>query len=111
VSTPAQLVRANGLDVDYVGIGPIFSTATKTDADAPCGCDGLTQMRRDTHHLVVAIGGIHVDNAASVMAAGAHGVAVVSAICSAADPAQAARELRRCLAGAGADTLVLPTRT
>lgn len=97
VNTQADLVRANALDVDYLGVGPVYSTATKTDADAPCGCAGVQQIRASTHHRLVGIGGIQRDNAAAVMAAGADGVAVVSAICAAHDPAQAAHELALCL--------------
>jgi len=86
---------ALGLPVDYLGAGPVFATATKKDAGAPQGIAGLTAMLSLATVPVVAIGGIGPDNAAAVTAAGANGVAVVSAICSAPDPCRAAAALRR----------------
>ena len=56
--------------------------------------DSLRQVRAATALPLVAIGGIHAGNAAEVLAAGADGLAVVSAICAAAEPALATRELR-----------------
>jgi thiamine-phosphate pyrophosphorylase len=86
---------ARGLPVDYLGAGPIFATATKKDAGAPQGLDGLSEMLALAEVPVVAIGALGPDNAAGVMACGASGLAVVSAICSAADPRTAAAALRR----------------
>lgn len=90
---------AIGLPVDYLGAGPVFATATKKDAGAPQGLAGLRRMVALAQVPVVAIGAISLDNAASVMAAGAAGLAVVSAICSAPDPRLAAGELRRIVLG------------
>ena len=72
--------------LDYVGLGPIYPTATKSDAAAPVGLDGLAQIRAMSSVPIVAIGGIGVDNAQAVMQQGADGIAVVSAICSAERP-------------------------
>ena len=85
---------ARGEPVDYLGAGPVFATATKQDAGAPQGIDGLARMIALAEVPVVAIGAVTAANAAAVMAAGAAGLAVVSAICAALDPEAAARELR-----------------
>jgi thiamine-phosphate pyrophosphorylase len=87
----AQLVDASV--VDYVGVGPVFDTPTKLDAARPLGLRGATEVCRVLSLPTVAIGGIHHGNAARVRAAGVDGIAVVSAICSARDPADAARRL------------------
>lgn len=99
VETMAQVKQAEQLDVDYLGVSPVFATATKTDTAEPWGLDGLRRLRLVTRHLLVAIGGIHEGNAADVLLAGADGVAVVSAICAAPDPRVAASTLRRAVAG------------
>lgn len=81
--------------VDYVGVGPVYPTGSKADAGDAIGLDGLSALRALLALPVVAIGGIDEANAAEVMARGVQGVAVVSAICGAADPQAAARALRR----------------
>ncbi len=84
---------------DYVGLGPIFPTKTKSDAAEPIGLDGVSQVRAltDMHGMhgmpMVAIGGIDVHHAAEIIENGADGVAVVSAICSAERPDVAANLL------------------
>ena len=94
VETVQQAREAEALDADYLGVGPVFSTATKPDAAPPLGLAGLAQVRSASRHLLVAIGGIGAENARQAMDAGAGGVAVVSAICAARDPEDAARKLR-----------------
>lgn len=89
-----QLVAANDLEADYVAV-QAFGTATKLDAKHPVGIDGVLRSRALTNHPLVAIGGIHLDNAAEVYAMGADGIAVVSEIMSAADPTKASRDLLR----------------
>lgn len=89
-----QLAEADAAEVDYVGLGPIFATATKPDAGAPLGVGAIREARWRTRKPIVAIGGIGERNASDVMAAGADGIAVVSAICAAPDPFEAARRLR-----------------
>jgi thiamine-phosphate pyrophosphorylase len=84
-----QVHEANKLDVDYIGISPVFSTATKTDTSNPFGLEGIRQVMALSKHPAVAIGGIHCGNAGEIMAAGANGIAVVSEICSANNPHQA----------------------
>ncbi len=94
VETPDDVRHAASLPVDYLGVSPIFPTPTKTDTAAPWGLAGLRQVRAMTHLPLVAIGGIQLTNAFEVLQAGADGLAVVSAICSADDPCGAARSFR-----------------
>lgn len=82
-------------DVDYLGVSPVFLTPTKSELTTAWGLNGLRELRSRTQHRLVAIGGINISNAAAVISAGADGVAVVSAICSADDPAEAAAELKK----------------
>ena len=93
ITDPGQLAAVTR-DVDYLGVGPIFPTPTKADAAPAIGLDGLRQITALATLPIVAIGGINLANAASVFAAGAHGVAVVSAFSQAGDPAAVARALR-----------------
>ncbi|BAN22917.1 thiamine phosphate synthase [Caballeronia insecticola] len=86
--------------VDYLGAGPVYATPTKTDASAPCGIDGLATIVAAAHLPTVAIGGIQAHNAADVMRAKPAGLAVVSAICKAANPRDAAAALRATIAHA-----------
>jgi len=81
--------------IDYVGLGPVFPTSSKADAAAALGLGQFHLLRSLIGLPVVAIGGINLNNVSSVMAARADGIAVVSAICSAADPRQAAAALKQ----------------
>lgn len=97
--TPEEAALVDPAFADYVGVGPVYATPTKADAGAPIGIEGLRSLRADLPPLpLVAIGGIGAGNAAEVMASGAaEGIAVVSAICRAADPEAAARNLRQAI--------------
>ena len=86
--------------VDYLGVSPVFFTATKTDIAKPWGLEGLRQVRQRSTLPLVAIGGVNTGNAAALLSAGADGLAVVSAICSAEDPTLAARALCQAMNGA-----------
>ncbi|MCX6566393.1 MAG: thiamine phosphate synthase [Candidatus Aminicenantes bacterium] len=97
VENEEQAVAADILDVDYLGVSPVFTTSTKTDTGAAWGIEGLWRLRPLVRKPLVAIGGINPGNAARVLEAGADGLAVVSAICSAPDPEAAAGELRAIL--------------
>ena len=88
-----ELLEANKIDVDYVGISPVYGTPTKTDTAEPFGLVGLSRAVGSSVHPTVAIGGMNANTIAEVLAAGADGVAVVSAICSAESPRLAAKEL------------------
>jgi thiamine-phosphate pyrophosphorylase len=80
--------------VDYVGIGPIFVTTSKRDAGPVLGISGLARAVRTASIPLIAIGGITAENLAEVLATGVHGVAVLGAVCLAADPAVAVAKLR-----------------
>ena len=94
-----DILKANKLDVDYVGISPVFGTPTKTDIAEPFGLEGLRKAVELSVHPTVAIGGMNACTIADVIAAGADGVAVVSAICSAESPRLAANELSEIIKG------------
>lgn len=85
--------------VDYAGIGPVFATPTKADHKQPIGFDGLARLAKTAPVPTVAIGGLKSEHVASVFAAGADGLAVVSAICGTPDPRAAtiriAEEIRK----------------
>jgi thiamine-phosphate pyrophosphorylase len=81
------------LDVDYIGVSPIFTTPTKTDTKGTWGLDGLVKIKTFSRHPLVAIGGINESNARAVLETGADCLAVVSAICAAAHPAAATNKL------------------
>lgn len=79
---------------DCLGISPVFRTATKTDTVTEWGLDGIRTLRQHTDKPLVAIGRMNADNAFDVIRAGADCLAVVSAICQAPDPQQAAKKIR-----------------
>jgi thiamine-phosphate pyrophosphorylase len=82
-------------DVDYFGVGPVFSTTTKADAAPVIGVDALHDFRHLINKPLVAIGGIHHKNINNVLKTGVDGVAVVSAILAHASPTQACAALHR----------------
>lgn len=97
VARPEEISQVHSLPrgtVDYLGIGPVFPTLTKSDARPALGLGALAGLRARTDLPCVAIGGIDGRNAASVRATGVDGVAVVSAICGAKDVLAAASGLR-----------------
>jgi thiamine-phosphate pyrophosphorylase len=75
-----QVRVANETSADYIAVGPVFATGTKTDAAPVIGVEGVTRARALTKKPVVAIGGITRANARSVIDAGADSVAVISAL-------------------------------
>ncbi|MCL1695265.1 thiamine phosphate synthase [Lysinibacillus sp. BPa_S21] len=86
VHSQVELQTALQYGADYVGIGPIFSTTSKSDAKPPSGTNFLQQARIQYPELpIVAIGGINCSNAHTVVKAGADGIAVISAICESED--------------------------
>jgi thiamine-phosphate pyrophosphorylase len=87
-----QFEKAAASSADYIAVGPIFSTSSKTNPDPVVGLDLLRRVRTLTDKPIVAIGGIALERAASAIEAGSDSVAVISGILSAADPAQRARE-------------------
>ena len=91
ITEPGQALRADAAAADYLGVGPIYAQQTKGDAAAPLGVEGFRQVRRLTRTPMVAIGGLTPENSAALLAAGADGLAVVSAIVAARDPEGEAR--------------------
>lgn len=99
VETEALARAVDPALVDYAGIGPIFATPTKPDHKQPIGFDGLARLVAACPVPSVAIGGLKLAHVSGVFAAGAGGIAVVSAICGTADPRAAARELSEAIQG------------
>ncbi|PTL91183.1 thiamine phosphate synthase [Halomonas litopenaei] len=93
VQHPDQLSRLDVQALDYLGLGPVFATPTKSDHATPLGFDGLASLVAASPLPSVAIGGLKREHASAVRQSGADGMAVVSAICGQADPACAARDL------------------
>jgi thiamine-phosphate pyrophosphorylase len=89
----AAVEHAQGA-LDYLGVGPVWGTATKLDAAPPGGVQRLRQITSASPWPCVAIGGITLERLPQVRRAGAAGAAVVSAICGRPDVASATRELR-----------------
>ena len=93
VSDFGELGAVPNEGVDYIGIGPIFPTGTKPDAGEATGISGVGALAAAARWPTVAIGGIKACHCAALFAAGADGVAVVSAVCGQSDPAAATAEL------------------
>lgn len=92
----AELSAALPAQPDYLGVGPMYATSTKSDAGAPVGPAMIRTLRKAAPATsLVGIGGITAENAAAVLAAGADGIAVVSAVVAAPDAEAATRALRR----------------
>ncbi|WP_457580293.1 thiamine phosphate synthase [Ensifer canadensis] len=88
--------------IDYACIGGVYETLSKRNPDRPVGLEGFARLRAtllaaEPDLPVGAIAGINAERVGEVVPAGADGVAVISAIFSAADPAEATRELRACV--------------
>jgi thiamine-phosphate pyrophosphorylase len=84
---------AGAQEVDYIGVGSVYATASKADAGEPIGLDGLRRIARSTALPIAAVGGITAATLGEVRRSGVAMAAVVSAIAGAAVPAAAAREL------------------
>jgi thiamine-phosphate pyrophosphorylase len=85
VHNVAEALAAEACGADYLGVSPIFATATKADAGAPTGVKLVAEIRRRVNLPLVAIGGITLDNAPLVIAAGAEAVCAISAVVAQAD--------------------------
>lgn len=93
IETQEQLAEADSLPIDYIGLSAIFATPTKTNTKYHWGIDGLKAALKVTSLPIVAIGGIHEGNIPELCSTGVHGLALVSAICSADDPKASAARL------------------
>ncbi len=95
VANQEQATAAEQLDINYLGVGPIFATQTKSNPATTLGIEKLRQICKISRHHICAIGGINPDNAAKVICTGANAIAVVSAICNAKDPEVISKKLRQ----------------
>jgi thiamine-phosphate pyrophosphorylase len=87
---PDQVGAADRQPVDYIAVGPVFSTASKANPDPVIGLEGVRRARALTRKPIVAIGGITRANCRSIIDAGADSVAVISDLLR--DPREAAEE-------------------
>ena len=94
-----EALRVATTDVDYLGVGPVFGTRSKANPAPPLGLDGFQVIARAVSKPVIAIGSVTADRVAALLEAGAHGVAVISAVVCQSDPAAAAREFRAAIDG------------
>ncbi len=94
-ATVEEACAAERAGADYLGVGAIYATSTKADAGPPVGLARIREIRQAVRLPIVAIGGITADNAGPVIAAGAQGVAVITAVTLAEDMAGAARRIRQ----------------
>jgi thiamine-phosphate pyrophosphorylase len=92
------VLAADAEAADYLGIGPVYAQQTKAGTAEPHGVEGFRALRALTKKPVMAIGGLKASNSAPIVAAGANGLAVVSAIVAADDPEAATREFARLFA-------------
>jgi thiamine-phosphate pyrophosphorylase len=99
VGSEEEAHRARKAAPDYWSIGPCFSSGTKPDAGEPLGPEGFAELAQLAPHgtPTIGIGGITARNVASIIRAGAAGVAVVGSVIGSDDPERAARALRRAM--------------
>ena len=84
---------ANAKDADYVGIGPVYGSDSKSDAGSAIGVEGFKRLAALVAHPALAVGGITADRALQITVAGAAGVAIINAIFKADDPETATRAI------------------
>lgn len=94
--------QAEAHRVDYIAVSGIYPSPTKLDIGKPVGVDMIREIAQTVRTPVIGIGGIHTGNAGAIIRAGAAGVAVVSVVMSAKDPAAAVRSLRLAIMSARA---------
>ncbi|GBC93596.1 Thiamine-phosphate synthase [bacterium HR15] len=90
--TVDEAIRAEVEGADYLGVGPMFTTATKPDAGMPIGPERLREIKQHVSIPVFGIGGITLGNAAQVLQAGADGLCVISAILDAPNPMETTQQ-------------------
>ena len=95
VHTIEEALFAQDSGADYLGVSPVFATATKLDAGAPCGVEGLRAIRKCTGLPIAAIGGIDLTNAGLVIEAGADMVCAISAVVTKPDVAAQIRRFQK----------------
>ena len=98
-ATLSEAIQAEQDGADYLGVGAMFATSTKTNT-RPVTIEQLTQIKQAVQIPVVAIGGIQTSNAATLTKTGIDGIAVVSAILAQENITHAAEQLKTCFTGA-----------
>jgi thiamine-phosphate pyrophosphorylase len=94
VGTVEEAILAEREGADYLALSPVFHTASKYDAGPGRGLNVLQEIKRNVAIPVIAIGGITTGNVDDVIAAGADGIAVISAVVGSHDITAAAKELK-----------------
>lgn len=97
ISSYKEYVLAKNYDCDYFGVGPIFDTTTKKDANQTMGLSLLKRIIEESQTPCIAIGGINKSNAEDCILTGASGIAVCAAICDSHDTYLATKTLRETL--------------
>ena len=98
--TEEKILEAITEGADYIGFGPIYGTSSKPDAETAKGLERLRRMCDIAACPIIAIGGIRVETAGEVIRAGAHGIAVISAVCAHPEPDIATQALLNEIQGA-----------
>ncbi len=96
----AQVAEAYQMGADYIGFGPVFPTTSKRNPKSVKGPEGVRDASEAVPIPIIAIGGITHDRVRPALEAGAHGVAVLSAICTANSPERATARFRAAIDGA-----------
>jgi thiamine-phosphate pyrophosphorylase len=91
--TAGEIHDAEESDVDYLGVGPVFETPSKSAAGRPLGVDALRSLASASRHPVAAIGGISISRIGDIRQSGVSMAAVISAVTSAVDPGATAAAL------------------
>ena len=94
-----EAIIAETTGADYIGLGPIFETATKKDAGLPCGIKMIENVRKNVNIPLVAIGGITKDNVKAVIESGADVAVAVSAVIGSADVYKEVKDFIRIIKG------------
>lgn len=99
VDTEKQLCSANNYPIDYIGVGSIFPTKNKKDVATYWKLNGLRKLAQFNHYPIVAIGGINLNNALSVMQVGAAGIAAIGVFHDTDNPSKTTKALRQIVNG------------
>lgn len=91
--TLAEAEKCLSEGADYVGFGPVYPTTSKDDAGPVTGLALLRKVVETVSVPIIAIGGVSVENTPALLEAGAHGIAIISAVCCQPDPEKATRRL------------------
>lgn len=95
IETLEQAKQAINFDVDYFGVGPIFTTSSKLDAAIPIGTEQLKLIANILNKPIVAIGGINLQNLPAVLNTGVKGIAIISATLCAEDPVKTIQQFKQ----------------